>query len=653
MAHPQYNAYQQQMNNLPPVNTNQHQQHQNVQSHPQHQQQQQQHPNHGSGAFSPQPYLQSPSSALSPTGGYPANKRQRLSPNPPSPYQSPFSASPYTNQNQNVTSPYASSPPGNSYVSLPPSPAAMQPQHSFHQPQAYQHHNPNDMNARPPPQGSMPPPKVPYSKSQDNPEQLEKANPRDMDVNNISDVLTGSGIDLRAEEDNLLHNFGSRPAYGASFNSQASASTVSPHGSFNQWGQVQSAGAFQGTGPLSQSYSQEQQEAELMRKHDQASRAFAESAQAPLTDPFLFANVLRHRIAKRAYEHNVKVHLEGLFDKIPEYPQNVTRTTLTASNGESISGITADSLLNQNASFVEVISLISLATQERVRSVLEDALAMKEIRQKSSHGTVPHDMADLAISSSKSKSVTVAPLNVSKTAWEVPNSAISPTTQTTSKKPVSAARLPTPPTDAPPTPQPTIEFVDNQVTRVLKRRAMDDYNFEKARVEKRLKRKQSASATPTDMPVISLPLPEKQSKKQRDRDAKAGNTEAVQHAKTNDTVRFALGKKPKFAWMVGGASSGASTPRQVPAAGGSASGSSTPARPQQDEMLNGRKRVFGEKIENSDIGDRLQLRDLVHVLENDGRERKTLTKVLARIKSTEKDERTSDDRRQTMVLPAR
>jgi hypothetical protein len=80
-------------------------------------------------------------------------------------------------------------------MGLPP------PVQPFHQPQPYQHPNNANANHHPKPQGSlMPPPKVPYSKTQDNAE-LEKANPRDMDVNNISDVLTGSGIDLRAEEE--------------------------------------------------------------------------------------------------------------------------------------------------------------------------------------------------------------------------------------------------------------------------------------------------------------------------------------------------------------------------------------------------------------------------------------------------------------------
>lgn len=271
----------------------------------------------------------------------------------------------------------------------------------------------------------MPPPKVPFSKAQDD-TQLEKANPRDTDVNNISDVLTGSGIDLRAEEDNLLQY--------RSFASQASGSTVSPQGSFNNWSQQASHGAYQGTGPLSQPMSQEQQEAEFLRKHEHAARILNESAQQPLTDPFLFANILRHRIAKRAYDHGIQVSLEGLFDKIPQAPQDVSRTSVSGSNGEVIVGLQAASLLNQNAPFVEILSLLSLAAEDRVRTVLEDSFALSQARQNTSHGVVPPNLLDIAATDQDTRPATAAPMNLSKTPWEAPDSAISPMTVMTNKR---------------------------------------------------------------------------------------------------------------------------------------------------------------------------------------------------------------------------
>lgn len=361
--------------------------------------------------FSPPSYQQSPT-GMSPTmgGGVPPAKRQRLSPNPPSPapYQSPFGAPTYP------PSPYATSPPNSGYLSAPMSPATSQPP-PFHQPQPYQHPNNVPHQQQQPSQSSMPPPKVPYSKAGDTTE-LEKANARDLDVNNISDVLTGSGIDLRAEEDNLLQNY-------RGFSSQA---PVPPHASFNNWSQQSGHGAFQGTGALSQSMSQQRQQAELIRKHEQAARILNESAQQPLTDPFLSANVLRHRIAKRAYDHGIQVNVEGLFDKIPDKtPRDITRAQAGA-NGEQIVGLEAASLLNQNASLVEILSLISLAAEDRIRALIDDAFALSQGRQHTSHGIIPPQMLDLAIIHKDAEAKMVTPVNLSRTPWEAPLIAGSP-----------------------------------------------------------------------------------------------------------------------------------------------------------------------------------------------------------------------------------
>jgi hypothetical protein len=382
-------------------------------------------------AFSPQSYQQSPT-AMSPNmgSGIPPAKRQRLSPNPPSPapYQSPFGTSPYPPSQPQ--SPYAMSPQfASGHLSVPVSPATQQPP-PFHQPQPYQH--PNGAPQQPVPQGSMPPPKVPYSKAQDDAE-LEKPNGRDSDVNNLSDVLSGTIVDLRAEEDLLLHSYGNRN-YGASFNSQASGSNSTPNTSFNNWSQQGSHGAFQGTGPLTTGITQEQHDAEFLRKHEQAARILNESAQQPLTDPFLAANVLRHRIAKRAYETGIQVNVDGLFDKIPEKtPRDSTRTVQAGANGEQVVGLEAASLLNQNASLVEILSLLTLAAEDRIRSLVEDAFALSQGRQHTSHGVIPPQLVDIAAVDKNAEPKMVAPVNILRTPWEAPDSAVSPVT-TASKR---------------------------------------------------------------------------------------------------------------------------------------------------------------------------------------------------------------------------
>ena len=127
---------------------------------------------------------------------------------------------------------------------------------------------------------------------------------------------------------------------------------------------------------------------------------------------------------------------------------------------------------------------------------------------------------------------------------------------------------------------------------------------------------------------------------------KAGQTEDVLHRKANETAALALGggRKKKYSWMTGGGgggggagASGASTPvRQASGTGGS--GAATPAAATTEIGLRAKKRNYGENIENTEIGEKIQVRDLIHVLENDGREKKTLTLILARLKNTEKDE---------------
>ncbi|KAF2119879.1 transcription initiation factor TFIID component TAF4 family-domain-containing protein [Lophiotrema nucula] len=579
---------------------------------------------HNQQPYSPGSYQQSPG-AMSPTGGIPPAKRQRLSPQPKSPYGSPYSATPY-----------AHSPPGGQHLQLPMSPAPTYPPQSFHQPQPY--HQPSDPNARSHVQNSMPPPPVPPAKAND---ELEKANARDMDVNNISDVLTGSGIDLRAEEDFLL-------APNRSFNSQTT-NTLSPHGSFGAWPSGTGAhGAFHGVGPLSQSVTQEEQENELVRKHTMAARALAEANQAPLNDPFLFANKLRQRVANRTYEHGISVNLEGLYDKIPDTPRNVTRTSIDG-EGESITELTADSLLNKGAPFVDMLSLLSLAAEDRVRTLLEDAFTLSQGRQNTADGVIDPTFLDVAVAGAQPKETTAAPINISKTAWEAaPDSAVSPMTVSVNKNP-QTGRLPTPPTDAPPTPQPTLQ-VTNHVVEALKRKASEDLEYERKRIAKRKKRaEQAAGGTPAEPDPTPLPIdPTKMSKKERDKLNKAGQTDEVLHQQANKTASIALGGlggKKKYSWMTGGGgglgsgrASGTSTPR-LNTAVGSGSGAATPAAPAVDRGLIGRKRTFGEFQESGTAGQNIQIRDLIHVLELDGKERKTLATMLAKLKNTEKDEK--------------
>ena len=90
-------------------------------------------------------------------------------------------------------------------------------------------------------------------------------------------------------------------------------------------------------------------------------------------------------------------------------------------------GLEAASLLNQNAPLVEILSLLSLAAEERIRSLVEDAFALSQGRQNTSHGIVPPQLLDLAVLEKDAEQKMVAPVNVLRTPWEAPEGS-SPTT---------------------------------------------------------------------------------------------------------------------------------------------------------------------------------------------------------------------------------
>lgn len=137
---------------------------------------------------------------------------------------------------------------------------------------------------------------------------------------------------------------------------------------------------------------------------------------------------------------------------------------------------------------------------------------------------------------------------------------------------------------------------------------------------------------------------------------KQSQSDVVVFGKANETASLALGgKKKKYSWMTGGGgggggggapASGASTPRPTATAGGS--GTATPVVQAPEKALLGRKRRFGDTFEQTDLGAQVQLRDLIHVLEKDGKEKKTLTVILARLKNTDKDIKSEPNR----TLPA-
>lgn len=244
---------------------------------------------------------------------------------------------------------------------------------------------------------------------------VEKAGPeRHLDINDLSDSVISSGIDLR-EEENLL---------AASYRTDRNNLGQAPRNALQQNGfDLLSQNTFQGfdakAGFGSWAEPKQTPEEELYAKHKKAARALSEGHQHHLDDPFLWGACLRRHLDKASSESGIRLPVEGLFDRIQDKPQNVSGTSMRGGDGSSVTVVQAPSILNRNTPLEGVLSLLSLAANERLRTLLEDAYGLARGRQTGSDGVVPPEWSDLAIGD-KPESTQAIPLSVSNTAWDQP-----------------------------------------------------------------------------------------------------------------------------------------------------------------------------------------------------------------------------------------
>ena len=343
------------------------------------------------------PMAQSPT--VDSSGGLtlPSAKRQRLSP-PDLP--SPYSANSGTYQSQSIS----------------PVPALAAIPSPLHTPQSPQPYNLNLDGAKPAPSIMGPP-----SRPADKVERLD----RTTDLNQLSDIVSASGIDVREEENYLAETYRNQQTVNSTnsnsltFQVQSNAHQIN---NSNIWSQPRSTGhGLPGTGPFNQPpVSIQTVEDELTENHRKAARALAEQQQQHLRDPFLEVNTVRHRLAKRANQQGVGLNLEGLYDRVVDTPRTTYGTKITGADGTGIVAVQAPSILNENAPLVDIFTLISLATGERVRGLVEDAFGLSRGRQYGSHGLVPPEWSSLATGPGQPNSATAVSSSLTGTAWDQP-----------------------------------------------------------------------------------------------------------------------------------------------------------------------------------------------------------------------------------------
>lgn len=215
----------------------------------------------------------------------------------------------------------------------------------------------------------------------------------------VTDTLAGTGIDLRAEEQYMSE------LYSNAFEVSADTRTGFPQHPPG------SKSSFYGAGPANQPAQQgwemDQKAAEIQaaeRAWNEAAMRLAVQRTQEINDPFLLVALLHRRAEKIAQDFNLGLNLEtrnpnhpsmGKF-KLPEHFPQPTVTVTSTPGPEATTLQTTGSFIPQESFLVDQIALLSIATKQRVRELVEDANGVACNRQKTSHGDVPEDWANAA-----------------------------------------------------------------------------------------------------------------------------------------------------------------------------------------------------------------------------------------------------------------
>ncbi|KAG8529011.1 uncharacterized protein KY384_006700 [Bacidia gigantensis] len=577
-------------------------------------------------AFSPQQRAGSPQSPYPP--GQPPPKRPQIPSNGQPHYGSPSMAN-IQLPNQVFSGPYRGSPVNGT------SPGPNYPVHQPFTPNSFNPHlTYNSLNT------PAPPPANSLSATSNNVQRNAMGPPsrpdnRPADLNELGDVLFGAGVDLKEEEAALLqtrdNNQNSsfedqlREASGASSNAQY------PFARGNFYSQNYPGGrdSFFGGGILNQPAQKEQtadERAEAERK--QALRKQAEIRQYHLNRPFLLTGNLQRRVYKEAGNVQVQVPIKDHDILRPTQPKIAPQSiTVRGPDGHDVVKVVqGEPLLGLKNSLADILTLMSLATEERLRTIVEDSATLAKGRRIGAHGLVPQDMLDLA---KKTNGDAAATLPTPE------NSVVSPKENTLKR---SYSEMNTPQT---PVASHGMKGPQNAVAQALQRLARAERTAEEARLVKRKKRAEAADGspagsgslgasepgTPATLPDAPIEMPKKSALKNQ----KKAPTEQQAFAASNNTMRMALGlgsaMGKKLAWMQ--KDTGPSNPYlQKPKVdtkksdAANALGSNLP-----------KSRNFGNFREDGEGGAGIQVRDVISVLEHDGKEKKALQRAYAKLES--------------------
>lgn len=238
-----------------------------------------------------------------------------------------------------------------------------------------------------------------------------------MDVNDLTDVISGSGIDLKVEEENLITY--SRPSRQTLDNNHNSFDSRNNFYSHNVPG---GRDTFYGAGTFNQPAGPPKSAEEIAKEARQrVMRRRAEIKSYHLNEPFVYAACLKQRLDNQAMNAQAKVPTHGVYLARPgAAPKQLV--VYGPDKNEVLKMVSGQSLLANESEYVEFLSLLSLAAEERIRGLVEEAAILAKGRRVGSHGIVPADMIDLAVGKGATETANGLPTPG--------NSAVSPTGNT-------------------------------------------------------------------------------------------------------------------------------------------------------------------------------------------------------------------------------
>ena len=232
---------------------------------------------------------------------------------------------------------------------------------------------------------------------------------RERDNGDFQDVLHGTGIDIRQEEDyaqssyhnSQQHNNASF-AHNGSFNSNNS--------SFTEPRIPGPEASFYGAGTFNQPAQPHQSPEEVLKEQQRkAMRKYNETAQYHLHKPFAMSGVVESKLRKRSEELGVDWPKQALFRRQPE--TNPPPVQLTMPNGSTVVATRPQKLLyhSENSPLVDVVALLSLACEDKMRNIVEEAASLSKARRTAAQGQVPKEWADVALTNGNGANSAVSP----------------------------------------------------------------------------------------------------------------------------------------------------------------------------------------------------------------------------------------------------